>query len=116
VEIGLVGGGEIEGALVKSGGLGFEGVTLELVDSSGKLVGTTLTDFDGFFLFERVAYGSYTIRVASSSASAAKIAQELGIRFAITPEKAVIRLGTIQAVPQDHLADAGAGSPRGSLH
>ena len=116
VEIGLVGGGQIEGALVKSGGLGFEGVTLELVDSSGKVVGSTLTDFDGFFLFERVAYGSYTIRVASSSASAAKIAQDLGIHFAITPEKAVIRLGTIQAVPQADLADAGSGSPRTSLH
>jgi hypothetical protein len=116
VEIGLVGGGEIEGALVKSGGLGFEGVTLELVDSSGKVAGSSLTDFDGFFLFERVPYGSYTIRVASSSATAAKIAQELGIRFAITPDKAVIRLGTIQAVPQAHLADAGSAAARTSLH
>ena len=30
----LVGGGDIEGALVKSGGLGFEGLDLELVDAS----------------------------------------------------------------------------------
>jgi hypothetical protein len=58
VEIGLVGGGDIEGAIVKSGGLGFEGLDLELVDSSGKVVATTETDFDGFFLFERVAYGA----------------------------------------------------------
>jgi len=116
VEIGLVGGGDVEGALVKSGGIGFEGVALELVDSSGKVVGTTLTDFDGFFLFERVAYGSYTIRVASNSAAAAKIAQELGIRFAVTPDKAVIRLGTVQALPQANLADAGSASRRTSLH
>ena len=37
VQIGLVGGGDVEGALVKSGGIGFEGVDLELVDASGKV-------------------------------------------------------------------------------
>ena len=65
VQIGLVGGGDIEGALMKSGELGFEGVDLELVDPAGKVVATARTDFDGFFLFERVAYGRYTLRVAA---------------------------------------------------
>ena len=116
VEIGLVGGGDVEGALVKNGGLGFEGVKLELVDSTGKVVGTTLTDFDGFFLFERVAYGSYTIRVASDSAAAAKIAADLGIHFLISPDKSVVRLGTVQAVPQAHLAEAGPAGGNNSLH
>ena len=55
VDIALVGGGDIEGAIVKSGGLGFEGLDLELVDAAGKVVATARTDFDGFFLFERVA-------------------------------------------------------------
>ena len=108
VEIGLVGGGDVEGALVKSGGLGFEGVKLELVDASGKVAGVTLTDFDGFFLFERVAYGSYTIRVAQDSAQAAKIRSDLGIHFALSPEKSVVRLGTVQPVAQAHLAEAAA--------
>jgi hypothetical protein len=116
VEIGLVGGGDVEGALTKNGGLGFEGVKLELVDSSGKVVGNTLTDFDGFFLFERVAYGSYTIRVAQDSAAAAKIAADLGIHFVISPDKSVVRLGTVQAVPQAHLADAGPAGGNPSLH
>jgi hypothetical protein len=111
VEIGLVGGGDVEGALVKSGGLGFEGVAVELVDSGGRVVGTTLTDFDGFFLFERVAYGSYTIRAAKQSAAAAKIAPYFGVHFAVTPDKSIIRLGTIQAVPEAHLADAGGPEP-----
>jgi hypothetical protein len=115
VEIGLVGGGDVEGALVKSGGLGFEGVGLELVDSNGKVVGTTLTDFDGFFLFERVGYGSYTIRVSKESAAAAKIAPELGIHFVVNPDKPLIRLGTIQAVAQAHLADAGSAPTKSSL-
>jgi hypothetical protein len=116
IEIGLVGGGDVEGALVKNGGLGFEGVKLELVDSSGKVIGNTLTDFDGFFLFERVAYGSYTIRVAQDSAAAAKIGVDLGIHFVLSPDKSVVRLGTVQAVPQAHLAEAGPGGGNNSLH
>lgn len=115
VEIGLVGGGDVEGALVKSGGLGFEGVGLELVDAKGKVVGTTLTDFDGFFLFERVAYGSYTIRVAKDSAAAAKLAVDLGIHFTVTPDKSVIRLGSIAAVPQAHIAEAAPARPGASF-
>jgi hypothetical protein len=106
VEIGLVGGGDVEGALVKSGGIGFEGVDLELVDSSGKVVATSRTDFDGFFLFERVAYGSYAIRVSQASADAAKIARDLGVRLAITPDKSLVRLGSIQVAPQPRIASA----------
>lgn len=115
VEIGLVGGGDVEGALVKSGGLGFEGVGLELVDSKGKVVGATLTDFDGFFLFERVPYGAYTIRVARDSAAAAKIATDLGIHFTVTPDKSVIRLGTVQPVQQAHVAEAASAPAKSSL-
>jgi hypothetical protein len=110
VQIGLVGGGDVEGALVKSGGMGFAGVDLELVDASGKVVGKTRTDYDGFFLFERVAYGSYTVRVSPDSAAAAKIAADLGVRFVVSSDKSVVRLGTIQATPQAHLAQAAAAT------
>ena len=116
VEIGLVGGGDVEGALVKSGGLGFEGVDLELVDAGGKVIGKTRTDYDGFFLFERVAYGSYTIRVAKDSAAAAKISADLGLHFIVSPDKSVVRLGTVEPVNQPHLAQAAAALPSSSLH
>jgi hypothetical protein len=115
VEIGLVGGGDVEGALIKSGGVGFEGVDLELVDANGKVVARTRTDYDGFFLFERVAYGSYAVRVSKDSASAAKIADDLGVHFVVTPDKSVIRLGTIQPTKQQHIADASAAAARSSL-
>jgi len=115
VEIGLVGGGDVEGALIKSGGIGFEGVDLELVDTSGKVVATTRTDYDGFFLFERVAYGSYTIRVSKDSASAAKIGADLGLHFVVTPVKSVIRLGTIQPLKQPNVAEAGTAPSKSSL-
>jgi hypothetical protein len=115
VEIGLVGGGDIEGALVKGGGLGFEGVDLELVDSGGKVVGTCRTDYDGFFLFERVAYGSYTVRVAKTSAAAAKIAVDLGLHLSVTPDKSVVRVGTIRPIAQAQIAQAAGTAPSSSL-
>ena len=108
VEIGLVGGGDIEGAVVKSGELGFEGLDLELVDSSGKVVGTARTDFDGFFLFERVPYGNYAVRVAKASSAAAKIATDLNIRAEVTPAKPVVRLGVVHVTSLPALASAAA--------
>jgi hypothetical protein len=113
VLIPLVGGGDIEGALMKSGELGFEGIDLELVDSSGNAVATARTDFDGFFLFERVAYGRYTVRVSAASASAAKIASDLGIQVEVTADRSVVRLGRVQPKPPLNLA-AASGMPVGS--
>jgi hypothetical protein len=106
VQIGLVGGGDIEGAIVKSGGLGFEGLDLELVDASGKVAATARTDFDGFFLFERVPYGNYRIRVAQSSADAGRIAADLGATVTVTAEKSILRMGAIHVVPVPAIASA----------
>jgi len=113
VAIPLVGGGDVEGALIKNGELGYEGVDLELVDRSGKVVGTARTDFDGFFLFERVPYGSYSIRVARDSAVAAKIASDLGLRATVAPDKTVVRLGAVHvtAAPAIAAAATGVSSP-----
>jgi len=107
VEIGLVGGGDIEGAVVKNGGLGFEGLDLELVDASGKAVLTARTDYDGFFLFERVPYGEYSIRVAKDSAVAARILADLGLHASISADKTVVRLGVVHVTPTPAIAAAG---------
>ena len=106
VEIGLVGGGEIEGALVKSGGIGFEGLTLELVDENGRVVATTQTDYDGYFLFERAAYGRYTIRVAEASAVAAKILPNLNASAEVTEDHSTARMGSIPVTPIPQIASA----------
>lgn len=113
VQIALVGGGDVEGALMKSGELGFEGVDLELVDKNGTVKGSARTDFDGFFLFERVPYGSYALRVGTSSASAARIAPDLGISLEVSAERPVVRLGSIQPRPPLHIA--AAATPVSSL-
>ena len=106
VEIGLVGGGEIEGAVVKSGGIGFEGLSLELVDEKGRVIATTQTDYDGYFLFERVAYGRYTVRVAEASASAAKILPDLNATAEVTENRSTERMGSIPVTPIPQIASA----------
>jgi len=108
VQIGRVSGGDIEGAVVKSGGLGFEGLELELVDSTGKVVATATSDFDGFFLFERVAYGAYTVRVGQPSAIAAKIIAELSVHLELNAAKSIARLGAITVHPLPVLASTSA--------
>jgi hypothetical protein len=92
---------------MKSGELGFEGVDLELVDSAGKIVGTARTDFDGFFLFERVTYGTYALRVNANSAAAAKIGVDLGLKVQVSPDHTVVRLGSIQPRTAPQIASAG---------
>ena len=111
VQIGLVGGGSVEGTLMKSGELGFEGVDLELVNGSGKIIGTARTDFDGFFLFERVAYGHYALRVEPVSAAAARIGADLGIEVDVNGDHSVVRLGSIQPRAPLHIAVADGAAP-----
>jgi hypothetical protein len=103
VLIPLIGGGAVEGTLLKDGGGAFEGIDLELVDSSGRVASTVKTDFDGFFLFERVPAGRYSLRIAAGSLAAAKAGQAVvqdGI--VLKEEQAVLRLGslTVRAAPE----------------
>ncbi|HVM39086.1 MAG TPA: carboxypeptidase-like regulatory domain-containing protein [Sphingomicrobium sp.] len=106
VEIGLVGGGDIEGAIVRSGGLGVEGVDVELVDAAGRLVATARTDFDGFFLFERIAYGDYNLRLGRESAAAIGVPAGLGVVASLSAGKSVVRLGAIHLSPPARIASS----------
>ena len=62
--------GEIEGVLRRDGGNPIEGLGVELIDAEGRVRATTITEFDGYFLFEGVAYGRYTVRLGEASAAA----------------------------------------------
>ncbi|HEU5285158.1 MAG TPA: hypothetical protein VFU20_01455 [Sphingomicrobium sp.] len=104
VEIGLVGGGDVEGAIVKSGGLGFEGLDLELVDAAGKTIAIARTDLDGFFLFERVPYGDYRIRLSKDTAEATGLAFDLGVQVSVSAAKSIVRLGSIHVEPPPRIA------------
>jgi hypothetical protein len=106
VDIGLVGAGDIEGAIVKNGGLGFEGLALELVDSKGNVVANALTDYDGYFLFEGVPYGTYRVRVAEASAKVAGVAADLNVQATVSNDHPVARTGSIHLDPSRQVASA----------
>jgi hypothetical protein len=110
LEIGLVGAGDIEGVLVKDDGSGFEGLDVEVIDATGKVVGTVRSDFDGFFLFERVAYGRYSFRLAEDSAEAVGVERVIDATAEISPERTVIRLGAIRVRKLTQLASSGGGA------
>ena len=104
LEIGLVGAGDIEGMLVRNDGRGFEGLDVELLDEAGKVVASGRSDYDGFFLFERVAYGRYTLRLTTDSAKIAGVERAIGKVMEIGPNRTVIRLGAIRLVKADKIA------------
>ena len=110
LEIGLVGAGDIEGVLVKDDGSGFEGLDVEVIDATGKVVATARSDFDGFFLFERVAYGRYRFRLAEDSAEAVGVERAIDATAEISPEKTVVRLGAIRVRKLTQLASSGGGA------
>ena len=117
VEIGLVGSGDIEGALVQSDGRGFEGLDVELVDPAGKVVATTRSDYDGFFLFDHIPYGRYGLRLTADSAHAAGVAASIDRSIEISAEKSVVRLGAIRILKTPQIAlSATAGSAAQSPH
>jgi hypothetical protein len=96
LEIGLVGAGAIEGALVRDDGRGFEGLDVELLDPSGNVVAVGRSDFDGFFLFDRVAYGKYRLRLTKESAEAAKVSTVIEQTVDIAGDRSVARVGAIR--------------------
>ena len=104
VEIGLVGAGDIEGVLVKDDGSGFEGLDVELVDATGNVIASTRSDYDGFFLFERVAYGRYSFRLKADSASAAGVERTIAGSAEISPDKTIVRLGALKVRKVAHMA------------
>ncbi len=106
VDIGLVAAGDVEGAIVKNGGLGFEGIDLELVDKSGNVVSTARTDYDGYFLFEGVAYGSYRVRISKASADVIGVDPELNLEATINDDRPVARLGSITLEPRPKIASS----------
>ena len=78
---------------------------LELVDARGTIRATTRTDFDGFFLFESVPYGQYTLRIAALSAQAANLAPDLST-IVLNRERPRARLGIMTVDARSELARA----------
>jgi hypothetical protein len=84
-----------------------------LIDASGKTVAVTRSDYDGFFLVERVAYGQYRLRLSVESSKAAGVDPAIDKTVEISAQKSVVRLGVIRVLKTAHIAladTAGAGA------
>lgn len=63
VELPVIETGAIDGTVLRdASGAAVEGMRLELVDAEGNIVNTTETAYDGFYSFEFVPPGDYTVR------------------------------------------------------
>jgi hypothetical protein len=117
LEIAVAPTGEVEGEVHGSEDTASAGVELELVDRSGKVAATTLTEYDGYFLFEQVPYGDYSVRLSAGSARALGTARETGKTADLSDEKSDVDLGVIRLRPSQVAAAAiqlgppTAGSP-----
>lgn len=110
VEIALVGGGSVEGYAAKEDGTEYEGLELQLVAIDGEVVGTAMSDIDGYFLFERVRYGSYKLRLAPGTAKAIAASADLGASIVINRDKPLGRMGVVRILRSPNLAQAGAAA------
>lgn len=102
IELPLVSAGEISGTLQREGGKPLSGVDLELVDKNGRVVKSTRSEFDGFFLFEFVPYGNYKLRVAPLSANILGVDTELSGIAALGKLNGTVDMGIVvaRAVPR----------------
>lgn len=97
VELPLVAAGEVEGSLVKAGGGSLPGVGLELLDLEGRVVRETQTEFDGFFLFDGVPYGTYRLRIEKLSAQALRTSPVIGNIVTVDEDNQIARMGAVVA-------------------
>jgi hypothetical protein len=97
LELPLVATGDVDGTLVRAGGGSLEGIDLELVDLEGRAVARTKSDFDGFFLFEAVPYGRYTIRIAKLAAQASELDAFLAGQALVGENTPSVHLGAVAA-------------------
>jgi hypothetical protein len=110
IELPLVSAGEISGSLQREGGKSLSGVDIELLDKNGRAVKVTRTEYDGFFLFEFVPYGTYRIRIAPLSANIIGLAAELPGAIALGKTNGTVDMGIIVARAVPRLANMATGS------
>ena len=104
VDIALVGGGSAEGFAVKEDGSGYEGLEIMLVDHNGQTLGSAVTDVDGYFLFERVRYGSYRLQLTAATAKAIGASTTIDATVTISSDRPLGRIGPVKIVRSAALA------------
>ncbi|WBY16960.1 carboxypeptidase regulatory-like domain-containing protein [Erythrobacteraceae bacterium WH01K] len=96
VELPVGRSGEVEGLLLSTSGYEMQGVQLELVDARGAVMAETISEFDGFFLFDGVPYGTYRLRIAPGMARRLEVKSVLETGVTVGKPDEITRLGTIK--------------------
>ena len=91
--------GEVEAVVLSPEGEPQGGVTIELTDAGGHVLYQTVSDFDGYTLFDSVPYGDYRLQVGAASAAALNLRSQLGGALRIDGGHASQRLGRIRLAP-----------------
>jgi hypothetical protein len=101
----------VEGTLMRRGGGTIAGVGMELINGEGRVVRETQTEFDGFFLFDGVPYGTYTVRIAKLSAQAIQVPMILAARAVVDNDNQVARLGAVTVGSNANMAGNDSDRP-----
>ena len=113
IELPLVSAGEISGTLLREGGRSLNGVDIELIDKNSRVVKTTRSEYDGFFLFESVPYGTYKLRVGALAANVVRVNREITVRAELNAKRATADLGQIVVRDAPRIADVDASKVSG---
>jgi hypothetical protein len=68
-------------------------------------VKTARTEYDGFFLFESVPYGSYRLRVAALSANVVRVNPEITVLAELNSKRGTADLGQVLVRDAPRIAD-----------
>jgi hypothetical protein len=104
VDIALVGGGSVEGYAVKEDGSGYEGLEIQLLGVDGEVLGTAISDIDGYFLFERIRYGTYRLGLTDDTAKAIGAPARLDATVSISSDRPLGRMGPVKVLKAATLA------------
>jgi hypothetical protein len=96
LEIPVAPTGEVEGEVHGLEDTPSAGVEVELVDQAGTVIASALSEYDGYFLIERVPYGTYRVQVSAGAARALGAARELGKSVVLSKDKSQIQLGILR--------------------
>lgn len=116
IELAISPTGEVEGTLRNPSGVEQPGVRLELVDARGAVAAETISEFDGFFLFQRIPFGEYRLRVAQDAANQLQVARILALSdgrttFRLDREQDVVRYGTIRLIRDESPQEPDESAP-----
>ena len=111
VELPLVSAGEISGTLQRDDGKPVTGVDIELLDKNGNIIRSVRSEYDGYFLFESIPYGKYSIHIGALAANIVGVDPRLAQIAELSSGKPVAELGIVIAKSIARIAAAGVPGP-----